>query len=147
MTTSVPSANLRLKRAYEPAEPGDGVRILVDRLWPRGVSKEEAALDDWMKDIAPSTELRQWFGHDPGRWRNSSAAIGRNCGNMARISTASAIWPQRRRSLSSMPPVTRSITTLSCCGTYCWDERAMGGMMRRFKFSRNGCASRAILPG
>jgi uncharacterized protein YeaO (DUF488 family) len=44
------------------------VRILVDRLWPRGVSKADAALDDWMKDIAPSTELRQWFGHDPGRW-------------------------------------------------------------------------------
>ena len=68
MTTPVPSANLRLKRAYEPVEPGDGVRILVDRLWPRGVSKEDAALEDWMKDIAPSTELRQWFGHDPGRW-------------------------------------------------------------------------------
>ena len=68
MTEPVPSANLRLKRAYEPAEPGDGVRILVDRLWPRGVSKEEAALDDWMKDIAPSTELRQWFGHDPQKW-------------------------------------------------------------------------------
>jgi uncharacterized protein YeaO (DUF488 family) len=57
-----------LKRAYEPAEPDDGVRILVDRLWPRGVSKAEAALADWMKDIAPSTELRQWFGHDPSRW-------------------------------------------------------------------------------
>ncbi len=68
MTEPVPSAKLRLKRAYEPAEQGDGVRILVDRLWPRGVSKEDAALDDWIKDIAPSTELRQWFGHDPGRW-------------------------------------------------------------------------------
>lgn len=65
---SVPASHLRLKRAYEPAEPDDGVRILVDRLWPRGVSKAEAALDDWMKDIAPSTELRQWFGHDPARW-------------------------------------------------------------------------------
>lgn len=59
---------LRLKRAYEPAEPEDGVRLLVDRLWPRGVSKVEAALDDWLKDIAPSTELRKWFGHDPARW-------------------------------------------------------------------------------
>jgi uncharacterized protein YeaO (DUF488 family) len=63
-----PASHLRLKRAYEPAEPGDGVRILVDRLWPRGVSKAKAALADWMKDIAPSTELRQWFGHDPARW-------------------------------------------------------------------------------
>jgi uncharacterized protein YeaO (DUF488 family) len=65
---SFPASHLRLKRAYEPAEPDDGVRILVDRLWPRGVSKAEAALDDWMKDIAPSTKLRQWFGHDPARW-------------------------------------------------------------------------------
>jgi uncharacterized protein YeaO (DUF488 family) len=63
-----PASHLRLKRAYEPAEPDDGVRILVDRLWPRGVRKAEAALDEWMKDIAPSTELRQWFGHDPARW-------------------------------------------------------------------------------
>ena len=63
-----PASHLRLKRAYEPAETEDGVRILIDRLWPRGVSKAEAALDDWMKDIAPSTGLRQWFGHDPVRW-------------------------------------------------------------------------------
>jgi uncharacterized protein YeaO (DUF488 family) len=65
---SFPASHLRLKRAYEPASPEDGVRILVDRLWPRGVSKEHAALDEWDKDIAPSTELRQWFGHDPAKW-------------------------------------------------------------------------------
>jgi PAS domain S-box-containing protein len=58
----------RLKRAYEPAEASDGYRILVDRLWPRGVSKDRAAIDEWMKEIAPSAELRQWFGHDPARW-------------------------------------------------------------------------------
>lgn len=63
-----PVSHLRLKRAYEPAAPADGVRILVDRLWPRGLSKEKAALDDWMKTLAPSTELRKWFGHDPKRW-------------------------------------------------------------------------------
>lgn len=57
-----------LKRAYVPASADDGVRILVDRLWPRGVSKQDAALDDWMKEIAPSAELRRWFGHDPARW-------------------------------------------------------------------------------
>ncbi|MBS1799518.1 MAG: DUF488 domain-containing protein [Acidobacteria bacterium] len=66
--SSFPASHLRLKRAYEPASPGDGVRILIDRLWPRGLSKERAALDDWMKSIAPSTELRKWFGHDPTRW-------------------------------------------------------------------------------
>jgi uncharacterized protein YeaO (DUF488 family) len=57
-----------LKRAYEPASPDDGVRVLVDRLWPRGVRKEKAEVARWMKEIAPSSELRQWFGHDPERW-------------------------------------------------------------------------------
>jgi uncharacterized protein YeaO (DUF488 family) len=63
-----PASHLRLKRAYEPAEPEDGVRILIDRLWPRGLSKGKAALSEWDKEIAPSTQLRQWFGHDPDRW-------------------------------------------------------------------------------
>jgi uncharacterized protein YeaO (DUF488 family) len=62
------TANVHLKRAYEPPSPADGVRILMDRLWPRGVSKSKAAIDRWMKEIAPSTELRRWFGHDPKRW-------------------------------------------------------------------------------
>jgi len=57
-----------LKRAYESPSPGDGYRVLVDRLWPRGVSKEEAALDDWVREIAPSDDLRTWFDHDPERW-------------------------------------------------------------------------------
>jgi uncharacterized protein YeaO (DUF488 family) len=60
---------LRLKRAYEPAARLDGYRILVDRLWPRGLSKATAAIDEWMKDVAPSAELRRWFGHDPARWQ------------------------------------------------------------------------------
>lgn len=60
--------HLRLKRVYEPAAPDDGVRVLVDRLWPRGLTKEKAAVDHWMKDVAPSSELRKWFGHDPDRW-------------------------------------------------------------------------------
>jgi uncharacterized protein YeaO (DUF488 family) len=59
---------IRLKRAYEAASEGDGLRILVERLWPRGVSKQKAKIDLWLKDIAPSTELRQWYGHDPARW-------------------------------------------------------------------------------
>ena len=62
------AADVRLKRAYDPPDRGDGRRILVDRLWPRGVSKAEAAIDEWLKEIAPSTELRKWFGHDPDRW-------------------------------------------------------------------------------
>ncbi len=60
--------NVQIKRAYAPPSPDDGVRVLVDRLWPRGVRKADAAIDRWMKDIGPSSELRRWFGHDPGRW-------------------------------------------------------------------------------
>ena len=60
--------DIRLKRAYEPASPADGYRVLVDRLWPRGVSKQRAMLDDWQKELAPSTELREWFGHEPSRF-------------------------------------------------------------------------------
>lgn len=59
---------LKIKRAYEEKEAGDGKRILIDRLWPHGVRKDEAGIDEWMKELAPSTELRQWFGHDPGKW-------------------------------------------------------------------------------
>jgi uncharacterized protein YeaO (DUF488 family) len=60
--------DIRLKRAYEPPDATDGYRVLIDRLWPRGVSRERADLDAWEKDAAPSTELRQWFGHDPSRF-------------------------------------------------------------------------------
>lgn len=59
---------LQLKRVYEAPGKEDGMRILVDRLWPRGLTKEKAKVDLWLKEIAPSTELRQWFGHDPGKW-------------------------------------------------------------------------------
>ena len=68
MCTRVRASNIKLKRAYEPPAAADGARILVDRLWPRSVSKNDAALDQWMKEIAPSTDLRKWFGHDPSRW-------------------------------------------------------------------------------
>jgi uncharacterized protein YeaO (DUF488 family) len=59
---------LKLKRAYEPSAPSDGTRVLVERLWPRGVSKSALHLDAWLRDVAPSTELRKWFGHDPRKW-------------------------------------------------------------------------------
>ena len=57
-----------IKRVYEPAAKSDGYRVLVDRLWPRGLKKEDAALDAWPKELAPSSALRKWFGHDPARW-------------------------------------------------------------------------------
>jgi uncharacterized protein YeaO (DUF488 family) len=59
---------IKLKRAYEAASPDDGLRILVERLWPRGVSKQKAHIDLWLKALAPSAELRQWYGHDPAKW-------------------------------------------------------------------------------
>jgi uncharacterized protein YeaO (DUF488 family) len=61
-------SEVRIKRAYEPPSPHDGTRVLVDRLWPRGVKKANAGISQWMKEIAPSNELRRWFGHDPERW-------------------------------------------------------------------------------
>ncbi len=60
--------DVRTKRVYEPAEAGDGYRVLIDRLWPRGVSREDARLDEWARDLAPSDELRRWFGHRPERF-------------------------------------------------------------------------------
>lgn len=60
---------IEVKRVYEKPEKKDGFRVLVDRLWPRGLSKEKADIDLWLKEIAPSTELRKWFGHDPDKWK------------------------------------------------------------------------------
>ncbi|GAB3459829.1 DUF488 domain-containing protein [Massilia terrae] len=68
MSNRISAGKVRLKRAYEAPGPDDGTRILVDRLWPRGVAKADAALDLWEKELAPSTELRQWFNHEPSRW-------------------------------------------------------------------------------
>ncbi len=69
MSKRIAADDVKLKRAYEPPAAHDGTRILVDRLWPRGVKKADAAIDEWIKDIAPSTALRKWFGHDPARWQ------------------------------------------------------------------------------
>jgi uncharacterized protein YeaO (DUF488 family) len=59
---------IRIKRVYDPPEPQDGYRILIDRLWPRGLSKDKACIDEWRKDLAPSDRLRKWFKHEPARW-------------------------------------------------------------------------------
>ncbi|MBB3285799.1 MULTISPECIES: DUF488 domain-containing protein [Rhizobium] len=60
--------SVRIKRIYEPADKHDGKRILVDRLWPRGIAKSDAHIDVWLKDVAPSADLRRWFAHDPNKW-------------------------------------------------------------------------------
>jgi uncharacterized protein YeaO (DUF488 family) len=68
---------IQVKRVYEEPSSRDGLRVLVDRLWPRGLTKERAAVGLWLKDMAPSTELRKWFGHDPARWREFQARYRR----------------------------------------------------------------------
>ena len=76
MSKRITADNVKLKRAYEPSAADDGTRILIDRLWPRGVKKVDAAIDQWVKDIAPSTALRKWFGHDPTRWQEFRSRYG-----------------------------------------------------------------------
>jgi len=77
-----PGRTIGLKRVYDPPAPRDGLRVLVDRLWPRGLAKADAHVDLWLKDVAPSGALRQWFGHDPARWdgfrRRYAAELGDN---------------------------------------------------------------------
>ena len=68
MPARIAADHVKLKRAYEHASAEDGARVLVERLWPRGLKKTDAAIDKWAKEIAPSTGLRKWFGHDPARW-------------------------------------------------------------------------------
>ena len=74
--------NIKIKRVYEGYSKNDGTRILIDRLWPRGVKKEDAHIDEWMKDIAPTNALRKWFNHDPGKWtefkKKFSAELDKN---------------------------------------------------------------------
>jgi len=69
MSNKIAATKIKLKRAYDRPTRGDGTRILIDRLWPRGVKKINADIDEWIKELAPSTALRKWFGHDPARWK------------------------------------------------------------------------------
>jgi uncharacterized protein YeaO (DUF488 family) len=97
--------DVRLKRAYEPAAAADGRRVLIDRIWPRGVSRERARLDEWARELAPSTELRQWFAHDPARFaefrRRYSAELAAHEGKLrelrrrARTGTLTLIYAAR----------------------------------------------------
>lgn len=84
---------IRIKRIYTKPEPIDGYRVLVDRLWPRGIKKEDAHLDEWLKEIAPSNDLREWFNHDPGRWE---AFVERYRGELAAPATTEELERLRR---------------------------------------------------
>ncbi|RNE64185.1 DUF488 domain-containing protein [Cryobacterium tepidiphilum] len=92
---------VRVRRAYDPAETADGCRVLVDRIWPRGVSKNTLALDEWCKQVAPSTELRKWYGHDPERFEEFAARYETELGDAER---AAAL--QHLRELAAAGPVT-----------------------------------------
>jgi uncharacterized protein YeaO (DUF488 family) len=97
MQKRILARDIKLKRAYRPPSPRDGTRILIDRLWPRGVKKSDAAIDRWIKNIAPSTALRKWFGHDPARWqefrRRYAAEIHDNAGPLAELRAAARKGP------------------------------------------------------
>jgi uncharacterized protein YeaO (DUF488 family) len=97
MAKGLSARDIRLKRAYQPAAADDGARILVDRLWPRGLKKSDAAIDRWLKDIAPSTALRKWFAHDPARWpefrRRYAAEIRRHPDQLAELRTIARKGP------------------------------------------------------
>lgn len=99
MSKHIAAANIQLKRAYERPTRADGTRILIDRLWPRGMTKKVAAIDEWLKDISPTTELRQWFGHDPARWHEFRLRYAREVRN-------NPDQLKRLRSLARQGPIT-----------------------------------------
>lgn len=86
-----------VKRIYEPAASSDGYRVLVDRLWPRGVSKERASLDEWAKTVAPSAELRQWFGHDPAKFTEFSKRYIEEIEQNSAMMDTAANWRKYKR--------------------------------------------------
>ena len=105
--------NIKIKRVYEQPGKDDGRRILVDRIWPRGISKDRARLSDWRRDLAPSNGLRRWFGHDPERWEEfkgryrAELEVAGKTGDLRDIAQSA----ERRTSRSSSAPRTRSTTT------------------------------------
>ncbi len=112
--------HVKLKRAYEPPDRADGTSVLVDRIWPRGVCKDKAAVDLWLKNLAPSTELRKWFGHDPERWPEFRKRSPPRCASIPRSTISCASWRSKGLSRSSIPPTTKSTTMPSCCEVSCW---------------------------
>jgi uncharacterized protein YeaO (DUF488 family) len=87
---------IRIKRVYDEPAPADGYRVLVDRIWPRGVSRDDAAVHEWLRDVGPSTELRRWFGHDPSRFEEFAdryRAELAGSGAMARLRAVAADHP------------------------------------------------------
>jgi hypothetical protein len=118
MTKRLTADHVKLKRAYGPAAPDDGTRILIDRLWPRGVKKTDAAIDQWVKDIAPSTALRKWFGHDLTVGRNFAAGTRRRSTSIPNSPADCGPWQGKARSRSCSRLTTRLTTTRLRCGIF-----------------------------
>ncbi|MGD0704711.1 MAG: DUF488 family protein [Trebonia sp.] len=113
---------VQVRRVYEEPDPGDGTRVLVDRIWPRGMTKEKASLDDWCRDIAPSTELRKWYGHDPERFRE-----------FTRRYTEELAAPERAEALAQLRGLaeTRTLTLLTASKAVDISEAAvLAGLLR-----------------
>jgi len=96
------SMQISIKRAYEDAEPADGYRVLVDRVWPRGVTREALEIKEWLRDLAPSTELRKWFGHDPVRWDEFQARYARELADPALADTLTSLRRRAREGLVTL---------------------------------------------
>lgn len=102
MGETPPSVGFAVKRVYTPPSADDGERILVDRLWPRGLSRESASINGWRRDLAPSDELRRWFGHDPDRWdefRTRYRQELQSAGKLDQLRTLANIGAERRITL------------------------------------------------
>jgi len=96
------SMQISIKRAYEDAEPADGYRVLVDRVWPRGVTREALQIKEWLRDLAPSTELRKWFGHDPVRWDEFQVRYARELADPALADTLTSLRRRAREGLVTL---------------------------------------------
>ncbi len=115
--------SIRLKRVYEKASRSDGKRVLVDRLWPRGLTKEEARIDEWLKDLAPSNQLRKWYEHDPAKWtefkRRYWKELDRNRGlvselpDKCRKSTVTFVFSSKEEKLNNAEALKEYIQALA----------------------------------
>jgi uncharacterized protein YeaO (DUF488 family) len=115
METTDKNLVVNLKRIYEPASKKDGFRILVDRLWPRGLKKSEAGVDLWLREIAPTAELRKWFNHDPERWAEFVADYNFQLNKNSQIAgQLIALIKQHKRVSLLYSPKTNSLTTQLC---------------------------------
>ena len=130
---SAVAVDVRVKRIYEDAGPDDGYRVLVDRLWPRGVSREEARLDEWANELAPSHDLRRWFAHDPRSSRPFAPATAKNSPGRARDCVRCTVVRLRPRSRWSTPHATTSTTTPLCSPTPCVEYEGPFGTAWRLR--------------